>query len=341
MLIAARPRMNLTPRFLVSITVALPVFFGTGSAEAASEARVTHIVREVNLLPEAAKARPAAMNDRVDEDTGVRTGEKSRSELTFPDLTITRLGSNSVFSFDRAGRTVDLSGGSILLRVPKDSGGATIRAQAVSVAVTGTTLILETGGGGRSKLIVLEGRSQMALRRNAGQRKNVLAGQMLEVPAGATTLPEPVNVDINSVMKSHPLITGFPPLPSRGQIAQAAADQRNRSVPTYAGPGISVGGIPLGGLFGGGGGTPGGGRTPGGGTGGTRPPRGGGTAPQPGGVDTVPNPGGGTGIVGSPGGTIGKQPGGGLSGISLPGRSALGGRATTRATAKPTPPPIR
>ena len=64
-----------------------------------------------------------AVNDKVREDTSVRTGGESRSELTFADLTIARLGADTIFSFNKAGRDDQLDGGSVLLRVPKNSGG--------------------------------------------------------------------------------------------------------------------------------------------------------------------------------------------------------------------------
>jgi hypothetical protein len=207
--------------------IAAAGFAIVSTADAAAEARVTRIVREVNVLPDGAPARPAALNENVREDAAVRTGDRSRSELTFPDLTITRLGANSIYSFNKAGRNVQLQSGSILLRVPQGSGGANIRGAAVTVAVTGTTLILETARGGASKLIVLEGRARLSLVRNARERRDVLGGQMLEVPAGATTLGQPVNIDLSDVMKKHPLITGFSPLPSRDLIAATARDQGN------------------------------------------------------------------------------------------------------------------
>ena len=183
----------------------------------------------------------------------MRTGDQSRSELTYADLTITRLGANSVYNYKNAGRSVDLGGGSILLRVPKDSGGATVRAPAVSVAVTGTTFIIEAMRGGRSKLTVLEGSTRISLNKNSSQKKNVRGGQMIDVPAGATTLPDPVNINLNQVMKTHPLIVGFPPLPSRDAIAQTAAQGlrltsrfiREHKLVEARVPGISLGGIPI------------------------------------------------------------------------------------------------
>src|ERR1700709_1102022 len=148
---------------LILLSLGQNVFAAKNSSK---EARVTIIVHDVNLLPNEADARPAAVNDRVAEDTGVRTGDQSRSELTFTDLTITRLGANSVYNYNHAGRSVDLGGGSVLLRVPKDSGGANVRAPAVSVAVTGTTFILESLRGGRSKVSMLEGSGRVTLNKN-------------------------------------------------------------------------------------------------------------------------------------------------------------------------------
>jgi hypothetical protein len=191
-------------------------------ADGSKEARVTQIIREVKLLPADAAARDASLNDKVSEDTGVRTGGDSRSELTFPDLTITRLGANTIFSFNKSGRIANVDSGSILLRVPKDSGGGTIRSSAVTVAITGTTVIFEGSRGGRNKLYTLEGSSRVALKTKPSVWRNVLAGQVLDVPPEATTLPMPVNFDVNQLMRTHPLITDFEPLPSAPLIMAVA-----------------------------------------------------------------------------------------------------------------------
>lgn len=241
--------MKITSRILagsvLSVAFLLPV---STTMAAAKEARVTQIIRDVKLLPSEAAARPAAVNDKVAEDTGVRTGGESRSELTFPDLTITRLGSNTIFSFSKAGRTAKVDSGSILLRVPKDSGGGTIKNNAVTVAVTGTTVIFEANRG--RKLITLEGSARVSLTAKPREFRNVLAGQMIDVPPGATTLPMPVNIDLNDVMRNHPLITDFKPLPSQPLIMAAAqqAPPAPAPPPTYTGPQIN---IDIGGLLGG------------------------------------------------------------------------------------------
>jgi hypothetical protein len=198
----------------------------TVAAGTPREARVTRIIRDVKILPSESVTRPATVNEMVREDTGMRTGDASLSELTFADLTITRLGANTIFSFNKAGRHVELGSGSILLRVPKDSGGAEVRTNVVTVGITGTTIILESAPSGRSKLIVLEGGARLALRNHPAESAYVRAGQMLEVPAGAAKLPSPVSVDLDQMMKTSPLITGFPPLPSQNLIVAAIGEQR-------------------------------------------------------------------------------------------------------------------
>ena len=238
-------------RFVFALTIALIVHpLGGAFASDSSEkrARVTQIVREVNLLPSATSPRPAAVNDQVNEGTSVRTGDASRSELTFKDLTIDRLGANTIFSFNKAGRSIDLASGSLLLRVPKDSGGAGIKNPAVTVAITGTTLILEAARGGRSRLIVLEGTARLSLTQHRDQTTAVRAGQMLEVPAGATTLPPPVDTNLDQVMKTHPLLTEFPPLPSRDLIVAVIEQQRTNGSagdPIYQGRPVTGGGSGL------------------------------------------------------------------------------------------------
>ena len=219
--------MNLASRILAGSIASLAVLAPLSTVTAASsEARITQITRDVKLLPSESAARPAAINDRIAEDTAVRTGGDSRSELTFTDLTITRLGANTIFSFKKAGRNAQLDSGSILLRVPKDSGGGTIHTSFVTVAVTGSTVIFESTRAGRSKLIVLEGGARVSLVKHPAQSRNVRAGQMLDVPPGATTLPLPTDVDLNHIMREHPLITDFPPLPSRGVILAASPQQQ-------------------------------------------------------------------------------------------------------------------
>src|SRR6266566_5033854 len=99
--------------FLVFAFVCLPAVAPAAELRAA---RVTQVINDVKLLPEQAAARAAVVNDNVSAGTAVRTGVDSRSELTFSDLTITRLGANTIFSFNEGARQINLGSGAVLVQ---------------------------------------------------------------------------------------------------------------------------------------------------------------------------------------------------------------------------------
>ena len=211
--------------FAVSALITLAL-----SQTPAPEGRVTSIFHDVQLLPAQADARPAELDDKVDEGSALRTGADSRSELTFADLTITRLGANTIFSVNNSGRSVHLDSGSILVYAKKNSGGGEIVTKAVSVAITGTTVIFESRAGNFDRLTVLEGDARFSLKDFPDQSTEVRAGQLLNVNAGAKKLPKPGHVDLRRIMRTHPLIKNFPPLPSLDLIV-AEMRKQNPNLP--------------------------------------------------------------------------------------------------------------
>src|SRR5262249_15740402 len=105
-----------------------------------AQARVTQVVQDVKVMPSVAAARPATVNETVHQGSGVQSGVKSRSELTFQDQSITRLGEQTIFNVGGGARTIELGSGQFLLYVPKNSGGAKIKMGSVTAAITGTTV---------------------------------------------------------------------------------------------------------------------------------------------------------------------------------------------------------
>ena len=94
--------MNVQSRFILTvISLAFALANGLSNqviADELKEAKVTQIIQDVRVLPSNALPRPAAVNDDVRQGTAVQTGVQSRSELTFKDQTITRLGEKTIFS---------------------------------------------------------------------------------------------------------------------------------------------------------------------------------------------------------------------------------------------------
>jgi hypothetical protein len=133
--------MNIQIRVILTIaalSLALGIWLPNElGAEDLKEAKVTQVVQDVKLLPSNASARPAAVKDNVRQGTAVKTGDQSRSELTFKDKTMTRLGEKTIFSVGEGARTIDLGSGQFLLYVPKKAGGANVKMGPVTAAITG------------------------------------------------------------------------------------------------------------------------------------------------------------------------------------------------------------
>jgi hypothetical protein len=89
--------------------ISLSFVAGGAAAVPLQEARVSQVIQDVRLLEAHAAPRPAVVNDKVIFGSAVRTGVESRTELTFNDLTITRLGANTIFSFTAGARQAELT----------------------------------------------------------------------------------------------------------------------------------------------------------------------------------------------------------------------------------------
>jgi hypothetical protein len=197
------------------------------------EAKVTQVVQDVKVVPSGAAARPAAVNETVRQGNAVQTGVQSRSELTFKDQTITRLGEKTIFNVGGQGRTIELGSGQFLLYVPKKAGGAKVKMGAVTAAITGTTVLGNVTPSGVIEFTVLEGSACIHLDR-VGQTLLVTAGQKLVYDPIAMRLEDPVDVDLQQQLNS-PLITGFRQLPSAPLIDEAVQNQHRAAAITASG----------------------------------------------------------------------------------------------------------
>jgi hypothetical protein len=189
------------------------------------EARLTQKVNDVRLLVRNTEARPAALDENVQEGTAVRTGTASRAELTFVDQTIARLGANTVFNVGTESRTYDLSGGAILMYAPKEAGSVKINTSVATAAVTGFTAMFEFHPRSWSKFIVLEGEGSFAVKGGSGGPCTLHGGQIIVIPPHPRQCPEIYNVDLGKLVTTSNLITKFPKLPSADLIAAVIKNQ--------------------------------------------------------------------------------------------------------------------
>jgi hypothetical protein len=179
------------------------------TADQLQQARVSQVIQDVRLLEAQGAPRPAVVNAKVTQGMGVRTGVESRAELTFTDLTITRLGANTIFSFKQGARELDLTSGAVLLEVPPKAPAVKVSTSAVTAAVTGGTALFATGP--PTKFMVLEGTGTFYPAGHPERAVTVHGGEMMMMMAnGRMTKPE--KFDVKLVVETSRLIQDFPPL---------------------------------------------------------------------------------------------------------------------------------
>ncbi len=215
-------RLNIRPRSILLVAPVALAFVSWLPNEVAaldfSQARVTQVVQDVKVVPSGAAARPAAVNETVQKGSAVQTGTQSRSELTFQDQTITRLGEKTIFSVGGGARSIELGSGQFLLYVPKNSGGAKVKMGSVTAAITGTTVMGNVNPNGIVEFTVLEGTANVRLE-SVGQCLRIHAGQKVTYDPITGRLGDPVDVDIQKQLSS-PLVADFGQLPSATLINQ-------------------------------------------------------------------------------------------------------------------------
>src|SRR5438105_1559168 len=178
------------------------------NADTLKEARVSQVIQDVRLLEAHAAPHAAAVNDKVIQGSAVRTGTESRAELTFNDLTITRLGANTIFSFTAGARQAELTQGAILLQVRQGAPAVRANTTAVTVAVMGGTALLSAGP--PTKFMVLEGTGTIYPLGHPEKAVTVHGGEMVIAEHGHVSKPE--KFDVKLVLATSPLITDFAPL---------------------------------------------------------------------------------------------------------------------------------
>jgi hypothetical protein len=176
--------------------------------------KVTQVVNDVEIISaDSQNKKTAVVNDIFAMPDLLRTGTASRAELVAADRTITRVGANTIFSFDPGNRTIDLQQGSLLFHSPHGKGGGTIHTGSATASVLGTTIIVTTTPNGGFKVIDLEG--QVAVKFLNGLSQTLKPGQMTFILPGGKQLAPIVVFRLDTLIKKSLLVKGFfDPLPS-------------------------------------------------------------------------------------------------------------------------------
>jgi len=163
-------------------------------------------------------AAPAKVNEKIAENSKVTTAAASMAELTFGDSSITRIGANSVFSFQSKERLVKLDKGTALIHATPGNGGATVDCGGVTAAVSGSTFMASRSATGGAVFVLLESSGSLKVTTPGGQTVTILPGQAASTGTGPKTAIQVFDVDVKKVMETTPLVSGFKELPSQAEI---------------------------------------------------------------------------------------------------------------------------
>jgi hypothetical protein len=121
------------------VPLALCALLAQASAAGLEKATVTRVHNTVRYGEIAGKkSRAVAIQDVLGADNYLLSEADSRAEMKYDDGSLVRIGPNTVFSFNPAGRVLSLDRGSLLFHIPKGAGGGTIKTPSLTASVTGT-----------------------------------------------------------------------------------------------------------------------------------------------------------------------------------------------------------
>jgi FecR protein len=194
-----------------------------------TQSTFTEIIRQVNVVAAATKiVTPARTNEIFKAPNFVRTGQDSRLEMTAPDQTVTRIGGNTVFTFEQGERSIRLFKGSVLFHPPAGVGGGTIRYGGTAAAVLGTTMICAVLWDGSFKIIVLEGEAKVTL--SNGNSIQLKAGQMVIVPPDGKSFGLVEDVHLGQLVAHLLLVRGFSHPLSSMPLIEAAIQLQDEQI---------------------------------------------------------------------------------------------------------------
>lgn len=172
------------------------------------QSKVTQVVNDVQIISAADQSKKnATVNDDFKMPDILRTGPSSRAELVAPDQTVTRVGANTIFSFDPANRTINLKQGSLLFHSPHGKGGGTIRTGSATASVLGSTLIVTTTPTGGFKVLALEDQAEIKFLN--GMKQKLQPGQMTFVLPGGNQASPVIIFRLDDLVANSQLVKGF------------------------------------------------------------------------------------------------------------------------------------
>ena len=161
----------------------------------------------------------------------IQTGSSSRIEVELPYLAIVRVGSSAELKFSPDAKKMSLKSGTLMLSLSKETAGVEIESGSVTIALAKGGLEMSNTDG-QVKVIALDGRISVSLAANSSDRRRLKAGDMVDVPAGATQMPPITAIKLGPLIKTSVLLN-MGPFPGLRAIKQNATKQSPPGLPFF------------------------------------------------------------------------------------------------------------
>ena len=166
------------------------------------------------------------LNDKIESDTQVGTGEQSMCELSLDDKSITRIGANALFSFVKQERLVKCDKGTFLVSKDPETETITVTTGSVTAAVNGSTVMFDVKDDA-THIAVAETTTGVIVTDKNGKSMTLQSGEGISATPNGMTSSSPRSVDIKDLTSSSPLFTekGLAPLANDALIKGVASAQ--------------------------------------------------------------------------------------------------------------------
>jgi len=169
----------------------------------------------------------ATLNDKVESNTQVGTGEQSMCELSLDDKSVTRIGANAVFSFVEQERLVKCDKGTFLVSKDPETDTMTVTTGSVTAAVNGSTVMFDVTGDA-THVAVAETTTGVVVTDKNGKSVTLQSGEGISATPAGMASATPRSVDVKDLTSS-PLFTeaGLAPLANDALIKGVASAQES------------------------------------------------------------------------------------------------------------------
>jgi hypothetical protein len=195
------------------------------STHSASASFVSFLKNNVYTVQNTNKVT-AVLNDKIESDTQVSTGEQSMCELSLDDKSITRIGANALFSFVKQERLVKCDKGTFLVSKDPETETITVTTGSITAAVNGSTVMFDVKGDA-THIAVAETTTGVIVTDKNGKSMTLQSGEGISATPNGMTSSIPQSVDVKDLISSSPLFNekGLAPLANDALIKGVASAQ--------------------------------------------------------------------------------------------------------------------